>query len=194
MYGKQEVDYVNKQLQSLYGCELDGRPKFRVVWSEGLTEVRVGTHRVFSPSGVWLRDEYGARECRKYNYIKDMFILERLLYYRNPEVLRTEMGSYEPVWVFRGPKGEALDPILPACKVIIDSLFRVEKTTVKDVLREDQAAKKSEFQYNLDVIQNNSPYLATMLHNKEAVFHDSTKEMTNEVHSGEPSSLPTEGS
>jgi len=198
MFGKYEVDAVNKQLKDAYGCELDGKPKFRVVWSEGQTEVRVGTHRVFSESGkVWLRDEYGARLVRKYNYVKNMFILEKLEYYRNPEVLRTEAGSYEPIWVFRGPKGEALDPIMAACRVIIDSNYAhpPEKTTVGDIARADEAQKKSDFQYNLDVIQNNSPYLATMMHNKEAKFQDSTKEFKpDEMHSGEPSSLPTEGS
>jgi hypothetical protein len=197
MFGKHETDVVNKQLKDTYGCELDGKPKFRVVWSEGQTEIRVGEHKVFSESGkIWLRNEYGARLCRKYNYVKNMFILEKLEYYRNPEVLRTEAGSYEPIWVFRDGEGNALDPIMPACRIIIDSnYYNKEKETKGDIVRADEAQKKSDFDYNLDVIQNNSPYLATMMHNKEAKFQDSTKEFKpDEMHSGKPSSLPTEGS
>lgn len=195
MFSQYEVNKVNKQLKDSYGCELDGRSKFRIVWSESQTEIRVGLHKVYSESGkVWLRDEYGPRLCRKYNYVRNMFILEKLEYYHNPEVLRSEQGSYEPVWVFRDKNGQALDPIWVACSVIVNSLFNKEKQTKNDILRENDAAKKKEIAYNLDVIQNNSPYLATMLHNKEAVFLDSEKEKKDEVHSGQSSSLPTEGS
>lgn len=96
---------INLRLLQLHGREIDTNlPKFRVVFSEGLTEKRTGEFWT-SRSGVALPSPViDTREVEKYNYLyKEAWILERLV----PNTLRHEISgeadgtySYEPLYVF----------------------------------------------------------------------------------------------
>jgi hypothetical protein len=175
---KHDVDIINKRLENLYGKELDGRQKFRLVWSSSQLEVRVGEFSVYS-GGIFLRTETGAREVPKYGYAPERWILEKTEYHPvNPELLRSE--SYEPIWIFQDEEGNALDPVWRAVEMVVHAYLNPPpKRSEKDFIRTEQEKKAKEVEVYYDMISSNSPYLATMLHNKEATFIDSTKRMTD---------------
>jgi len=119
----ENVRTINKKLVDLYGKSIDGKPNFRLVWSEGLTEKRVGP--VFSPGGV-LISEKELQECKKYGYIKERWILENYntAYRANPEVAVSD--GYEPLFIFQ-KRGEYLKPYLWACEHVINALRNPER-------------------------------------------------------------------
>lgn len=170
-----ELKQINIRLENIFGKELDGRPRLRLVWSNTQFEHRVGVFNIHTQSGIFLHTEQGAREMPKYGYAKDRWILEFAYNQARPDLLKSE--SYEPLWIFQDRDGNALVPIWRAVEMIayawqnpnpIKSLWEKEQDEVKK--------KKKEEDYYFDIIQNNSPYLATMMHNREAVFLDSTKQ------------------
>lgn len=114
----ESIEDINKWLLREYGREDDGRARFRVVFSEGITEKRWIQH---TDEGFELLSPE-VREVPKYNQFKDVYILERLVPV-GPESDLTEKISYEPAWVFYGPNDEPLPPRFAACKFIADSMY-----------------------------------------------------------------------
>jgi hypothetical protein len=140
------VSIINKKLVALYGKSIDGKPNFRLVWSEGLTEKRVGP--VYSSGGI-LISEKELQECKKYSYIKERWILENYntSYRANPEVAVSD--GYEPIFIFQ-KKGEYLKPYLWACEMIINSLRnpeRVHRNEKMDYTEEESKKLKEQAEY-----------------------------------------------
>lgn len=102
-----DVDSINEKLLLYYGRELDGRQRYRVVWSTTQLETRVGEFNEFY-GDIFLRKFVGIKEVPKYPYDKDRWVIERLFYIKNPEILAEKPGSYEPIYVLKGPTGEFL--------------------------------------------------------------------------------------
>jgi hypothetical protein len=65
----ENVKLINKYLERAYGKALDGKPKFRVAWSEDMTEVRRGMHHKLAIKETIER-------VPKYSFLKDRWILE----------------------------------------------------------------------------------------------------------------------
>jgi hypothetical protein len=103
---------INKRLRDLYGIHPEtGKPFFRLVWSEDLIEKRfVEENHRFSESGIWLGiDRNSVVETKKYNYLKDRWILE---VYDPAQILNPEIrggDGYEPLFVFQ-KDGQYLRP------------------------------------------------------------------------------------
>lgn len=120
----ENVDDINKWLVNKYGYFDVDKPNWRVVWSEDLLEKRFGTFRDHSPEGLFLREFTGVREVRKYQHIKDKYVLERILdvtaFNRSDTVDKT---SYEPVWTFRDAHDNALAPRISVCYYIIETVY-----------------------------------------------------------------------
>ena len=145
----ENISLINKKLKSLYGTEYDGKVKFRLVWSEGLTEKRIGRVDRYTPNGIYLGTDEGLHECKKYAYIKDRWILENYntAYRANPEVAVSD--GYEPIFVFE-KKGEYLKPYLWACEMLINSLRnpeRVHRTEKMDYNEEESKKLKEQAEY-----------------------------------------------
>lgn len=179
MVSQSEIDQINKRLRELYGCELDGRAKFRLSWSDSQTEVRVGTYNEFygtGPGKIFLRQVTGAKEVPKYFIAKQKWVLERLCFFKNhPALLQT--SGYEPLWVFRDENNGYLDPEWWAIQKILYCFFCPEPVkSASDLAREELEERQKEEDYNYMVIQNQSPYLATMMHNHEAAFFNAEKQ------------------
>lgn len=68
---------ANRWLKEHYGETLDGKPLFRVVWSTNLTEKRKGTFRDMYGE-VLIREVTEIRDCLKYPFAQDRWVLERL--------------------------------------------------------------------------------------------------------------------
>jgi len=160
---------VNKRLDRTYGRNLFNEPIFRVVFSEGLLEKRVGTFAEWYGK-VFIREWTGLREVPKYGYIKAKYILERWqpptrdTY--DPLVPETAYGSYEPVYVFQDAKGNALPVNEEFIKILIFNLFHPALPGHRQSLERtrDETELKKEIQLFEDIIGNESPYLATKLH------------------------------
>lgn len=97
---------TNIWLKDTYGSTLDGRPKFRVVWSTNLLEKRFGVFRDFY-GHILVREVKGVREVLKYPFYQDRWVLEKLDYVGDNHEL-IEKSTYEPLFVFQTAEGAFL--------------------------------------------------------------------------------------
>lgn len=116
---------INKKLIDNYGLDLSGKPKYRVVWSEDETEIRVGKLEEWY-GGVIVRVHEGAKEVKKYSYISDRFVLEMLVPTNNNELI-TKM-NYEPLYVFQDGEGNFLPLNWDVIEIILNSLANRQPT------------------------------------------------------------------
>lgn len=114
----EDIDRINQLLLRHYGEDLTGRPNWRVVWSDTQTEKRWMDH---TDEGFHLINPE-VRLVKKYQYIKEKYILERLV----PVVGETDVVaqfSYEPAWTFEDRHGKYLPPLFDACKTVIELIL-----------------------------------------------------------------------
>lgn len=112
-----ECARINDILLKYAGKWEDGRPNFRVVWSDDQIEKRWVTH---TGSGLQLIHPV-VKEVKKYGYIKERYVMERLV----PIVGETDLTtktSYEPCRVFADKWSRFLPPRVDVCIFVIDSL------------------------------------------------------------------------
>jgi hypothetical protein len=110
---------INKRLVDHYGKFEDGRPNWRVVWSDDQIEKRLVSH---TPEGFELITPV-VREVPKYWYAQHKYILEKLV--PVPQVEGndlTELTSYEPIWTFEDKNGNPLPPIWEAIYLLIQTI------------------------------------------------------------------------
>src|SRR5713226_957386 len=136
----ENIKLINKRLTKLYGSvivgkdrfggifkqgDLSRRPTFRLVWSETEYEKRYGTYNVFY-GNLFVRTETGTLEMKKYPYVKDRYILERLVHMPNPELPESNAGHYEGVFVFQDKHGNYLKPIWKAIEYACQRLLNAQ--------------------------------------------------------------------
>lgn len=166
--GNVDTNKINQTLAERYGCELDGKPRFRIAWSESLFESRRGEFNVYY-GHIYLRTEIGVRKVRKYNYIHERWILERLSCgNRNNELV--EPDNYEPVYVFESGDGRYLPPIIEACDFVIKALINpVSPQELKDYYEKlDLKEQEKEIEYFKDTMGNG--YIADRLHDNDGII------------------------
>lgn len=118
----ESIETLNQRLIDEFGIDsTSGQPMFRISWANDETEMRLMDR---SDGGI----EYlhpTVREVKKYPYLKDLYVLERLV--AIPEVNLKELPasklSYEPIWAYRDGDNNPLPPIWPATKFIVDTLL-----------------------------------------------------------------------
>lgn len=170
-----DVEIINERLELYYGKELDGRARYRVVWSTTEFEKRCGTFNEFYGQ-IFLREFIGIKECPKYPYDPDRWILEKLFYVKNPEIIAEKPGSYEPFHVLKGPVGE----FLPLNWKVIDMIVQWAegrpvgiKLTDKDWSAEEDKIKGDEIKYFEDVLADEGR--SELFAFENSVFMDSTR-------------------
>jgi hypothetical protein len=94
---------------------------FRIVWANDELEKRL---IATLDSGIELLYPT-VREVKKYPYLKDLYVLERLVVIpdTNAHELPTQKLSYEPLWAYRGPDANPIPPVWEATKFIVDTLY-----------------------------------------------------------------------
>lgn len=170
-----DVESINEKLLLYYGRELDGRARYRVVWSTTQFEKRQGEFNEFYGS-IYLRTFVGVKEVPKYPYDQDRWIVEKLFYLPNPEIISERPGSYEPIYVLKGPMGEFLPLNWKAVDLVISY---AEKKPVGITLTDsdwDELERKEteeDTRYFEEVLaeQGRSPLFAF----ENSVFVDSTR-------------------
>lgn len=118
----ESIETLNTRLRNFYGIDSNtARPIFRIVWANDQTEKRLvdtldGGLQLLYPI---------VREVKKYPYLNNLHVLERLVVVPDVHVgeLPTQKLSYEPIWAYRDEKGNPLPPIWPATKIVVDTLY-----------------------------------------------------------------------
>lgn len=118
----ESIETLNDRLREYYGIDSDtGRPIFRIVWANDETE-KLLTDEI--DGGIKLLYPQ-LREVKKYPYLKDLYVLERLVIV--PDVNSKEMLgkklSYEPLWPYADKNNQPLPPIWGATKFVIDTMY-----------------------------------------------------------------------
>lgn len=118
----ERIETLNQRLIDHFGIDSDtGRPMFRIVWANDELEKRLIQETEF---GVQLLHSE-VREIKKYPYLKDLYVLERLVVV--PDINQRELPvsrlSYEPLWAYRDDSNRPLPPLWNATKFIIDTLY-----------------------------------------------------------------------
>ena len=155
------------------GQTLTGKPRYKVVWSDDETELRISTFNEFS-GDIFLRTFTGAKRVPKYPYVSSRWILEKFL---PPEVAysnslpESSQGSYEPLFVFQDKDGNALPVVLPVLEIIV-AFDRRGPRRMAEILAEDERlqelADRREFAELFDSIDITP--LQSLLHSKEAII------------------------
>lgn len=149
------------------GRSLDGKPLYRLVWSEDSFEWRRGNFREFYGS-VFLREVADVRYVPKYPYIDHRWIIEKYFPESHSEELPV-YDHYEPIFCFQDKDSKELPVSLKMVEILISfdrNLDRIKSRASADF---DQFEKleKQEFNKILDSIDS-SP-IASLLHSKEAI-------------------------
>lgn len=117
----ESIETLNKRLEEYFGKDDLNRPIWRLVWSNEQYEKRLTN---YSKEGLELITPV-VMELRKYPYIKDRYILERLVLV--PEFQQSELPiskvSYEPMWTFEDKHGNPLPPKWEPIKLVIDTIY-----------------------------------------------------------------------
>jgi hypothetical protein len=140
----ENVKIINKELVKLHGVDASGRPRYRLVWSDDCLEYRNGVFNDFYHD-LFLRQVEEVRETKKYPYIKERWILEKLFFPKepNPELPGIEKGYYELAWVLQDKSGNYLRPNLRAIEFFIWSLERSPRET-KAQMEEKEIKRREE--------------------------------------------------
>lgn len=117
---RESIEEINKRLLDEYSSSIDdGRPNYRIVWSDDQYEKRITTHN--DKGEELMRPE--VRELPKYKqYIRHRYILERLVQVIGETDL-VEKVVYEAVWTFQDKGGKYLPPWFDACRHIIENIL-----------------------------------------------------------------------
>lgn len=173
-----DVDTINERLELYYGRELDGRQRYRVVWSTTQIERRVGEFNEFYGQ-IYLRTYIGIKDVPKYPWDKDRWVIEKLFYIPNKEIISERPGSYEPILILKDKFGQ----FLPLNWKVVDTAVSFAEgkptgitLTDADWSRMEQEEMDSEAQYFEDVLNEQGRNWGNQTDAFVApVFIDSTK-------------------
>lgn len=150
------LEVINERLALYYGSELDGRPRYRVVWSTTEIERRFGEFNEFYGS-IFLRKCVGIQDVKKYPFDQDRWILEKLFYIKNPEIISEKPGSYEPLLILKDRFGGYLPLAWKAVDLAVK--FAEEKPmgiklTDKDWNEQERKDIEQEADYFQNILDN----------------------------------------
>jgi len=137
-------DSINERLLTLYGKEpITNLQKYRVVRSETQTEKRYGKYNLLSQeTGLWLGVKEGLVEIKKYWYLKDCWILERVEPNTNRKDLFADKFTYEPIFTFLDKDNNELPLNWRVLEFIIGKLNRAEKKFLTEEDHRQEEEKK----------------------------------------------------
>ena len=168
----EEHKSLNNWLRESYGRTVTGKTKFRIVWSEDITEHRKGQFNEFYGK-IFLRTIIGIRELPKYNYIHNRYILEGwkdedLSF--NGEVPEAKGGDYIPIYVFEDRNG---NPLPITYKVLTFIIASIQGRVRKDNEISEEETKEKEIQAQVDSFDDHPGWLKTSGPARNSVAYDS---------------------
>jgi len=160
MIDKQAVDLINRDLDLKWG------KRFRLVWAEDEFETRHRVLTLVDGSGNYTGQREETGRFPKYSYLKGCFILEKFFLFDGkapPEV--KDWNGWEVIWAFEPGQ----NPNLAVCMFIAETLETGIKKSLNAHFDEHTRQFDKEVEEAYEILDNESPYLATMLQNKEAI-------------------------
>ena len=148
-----EAEIINKHLLK-YGKMLNGKPVFRIVFSDDLTEKRVGIFNKFHGE-IWVGQDRGVQEVPKYGYIKGAWILERYTVLPNHEVLNYD--NYEPAYAFRDKNQKYLPPLLSICEIVIQGILQPKGLTSEQEMTAVEEQEKRRIDKDIMTLEEKRP-------------------------------------
>ena len=141
-------DVYNERLVTFYGNEVhSGLPKYRLVRSENQTEKRYGSYDVLTQeTGIWLGSKNGLVEVKKYWYLPDCWLVERLEISPNPYLY--EKFSYEPILPFLDKDNHPLPLNWKAIEFFLNRLEKATRNILTEADHLAQEEKKQEAESN----------------------------------------------
>lgn len=165
-----EANYINSQLAKNYGFSDNGRQIFRVVWSENVSETRESEFDCFA-GDIYIGTSRSVRRTKKYSYLNDKWILEKLVYNPTHEIKGSEFGNYEPIYVFQDGKGNFLPLNRRVVEIILDSLLNGSPWKKSDWESWDSKRREREEELFFSIIDNESNPFLSALHAGETVLN-----------------------
>lgn len=151
---RQTVEAINRRLAEEFRV-LDGRPIYRIVWSDEQLEMRRGTYTDWY-GHILIREEHNiVREVKKYWYFdKPSWVLEKLVFFAGREELKevtkelvnSYNGSYETIYRFYRSSTKQNLPVIP--HIVDFIIWRLHNPAVPvDVDEAEQISEKEEVLY-----------------------------------------------
>ena len=150
------IDSINRRLFEEYRI-LDGRPIYRIIWSEEQLEKRFSDKWTDWYGHVLIRSEYKAvRTIKKYWYLNPpCWVLEKLIFLPSSwqvkelikELVEGHNGTYEPVYSFRDSNNNPLPVVTEVVDFILEKLHNPTKKTPKDLAKIQEIEEKEEVKY-----------------------------------------------
>jgi hypothetical protein len=170
---------INKRLDDYFGHDLEGNPYYRLVWSTSQLEIRKGYFRA-NDNLPYLLPYEQTREVPKYPFDRDRYVLEKKVYAppTNELPIATLRGySYEPIFIFKDKFGKYLEPIWRVIEIYVTGAIKGPESVFTSRTEEQEREKleAEDIKYFEESLEDNQPYLPTMLHNKEAVINQVEK-------------------
>ena len=140
-----QVETINGYLRQNFRV-LDGRPIYRLVWSDDQLEIRKGKFSDWYGK-IFIREYEAVREIKKYWYIKPpCWVLEKLIFMANAEVLKdivselvtAQNGTYEPVYSFKDAKDNPLPVDFEVVQFILQALHSPARKVDPELARRMQ--------------------------------------------------------
>lgn len=168
------IDDINRKLKDKYGFDWLDNPVFRIVWSDSQTEIRIGEHEKWY-GGIYLGITKGALRFKKYEFITERWVLERL--FPNQEELTGIAGNttYEPLFTFQDKRSEYLEPNLRAADMICWMAMNPQRNfeSFSDRQKREFAVEVNYFE---EYIKNESSFLHQQMKHGEAIVVPKTYE------------------
>ena len=118
-----DVEEMNKILATMGGHFHDGRPFWRIVWSNNQYEFRRGMFDTYhDETGIWIeRKWHESLRVKKYQHedLQNRYLLEKLHLDDTPDVVNEGMYRYNAVYVFRDDRNGYQKPIMEVCQMAI---------------------------------------------------------------------------
>lgn len=153
-----EVQIINKTLAQTYGKYIDGRPKWRVIWSDDEIEKRLVEKETFSGT-IYIGMAAEMEVTKKYSYIRERWILEKLIFSPIPQIVDSERGHYEPYWVFQDKHGNYLKPLWRIVEILVNFAItkKVERKNVVISMNDEKREQDLEIRKFMDELKDEAP-------------------------------------
>ena len=169
----ESIETLNTRLEEFFGQDSNtNQPIFRIVWANDEVE-KILT--MVSQEGLEFLSPQ-TREVKKYPYLKDLYVLERLVVVpdQNSKELLGKKLSYEPLWAYCNDKRQPVRPVWPATKLVIDVLYAaLGKQSLRKYIEDEKETSKEGRDQRIKELQDtlfaDDTDVSDALHYKEGI-------------------------
>lgn len=163
-----ETNAINDWLRANYGHTLDGKPIWRLVWSDEQLEKIKDTFTDYQ-GPIYLRTVTEVREVPKYPFIKGRWMLEKIQFIdlkAEDSFVIDKKFSYECIFIFQDKFGNILPLNRDVIEIIIYFYLNRIRSTEQDLSEEERKKDEAEKDYFRQKIGENQqiPHLMDLIY------------------------------